>query len=195
MGVDTGVCPKGAPPPEIREDADGALVCPAGKALVLAHTSRRADSREEDAYRPEGGCRGCPLAAGCSFKGKRLAVPAGTDPGAKARNRDRWRSQAFSGAASRRRKAETPFAHLRRHDGFERFRRRGRAKAQTELLLWCASYNLRKLQKALAERSGRLAGALLHLLRRLSPPQERRPPEKVRPPGRKTLPASLAACL
>jgi transposase len=146
-GIDSVVAPKTPVSDALYEDEDGRLMCPAGKSLVLVGTMAKDKEglRRYDSYRPQGGCRGCPLKANCSFFRKTLDVPEGADPGAKIRNRVRFQSATYHRAMVRRRSVETPFAFLRRHDGFERFRGRSLDKAKAEFRLWVASYNLRKI--------------------------------------------------
>jgi len=151
-GVDTVFAADETLPEGPEEDDDGRLVCPVGKVLVrTGQTAKAKDgTRLYDTYRPEGGCRGCPLKANCPFFGKALEVPAGADPGARIRNRGRIRSAAYQGAMARRRSVETPYAFLQRHDRFERIRGRNLSRARAEIRLWVASYNLRKILRALA---------------------------------------------
>lgn len=145
LGIDTAFSPREGLDPSLHENADGVLVCMRGKPLVYIGTYPL-HGRDQDRYRPEGGCRGCPLAKECPFKGKSLMVPVGADPAAKIRNRDRVESDAFRGALIRRRRVERPFAQLKRHDRFTRFRRRGLNKVRSEFMLWVVSYNLRRME-------------------------------------------------
>lgn len=149
MGIETAIAPSENLPEEVMENADGELCCKGGRALVWVGITEVEKGRPYDRYGPEGGCRGCPLSKSCAFKGKRLSVPLGTDAGAKIRNRDRVRSDACQGAMIRRRGVETVFAVLRRHDGFDRFLRKGKGKAQVDFVIWAVSYNLRKILKRL----------------------------------------------
>ena len=147
LGVDTVFAVRDNGLPEcLAQDHEGRLCCPAGKIFVKRPNPRKmADGRMVDTYRPEGGCRGCPLKDQCAFFKKRLEVPEGADPVARFRNRDRARSAAYHGAMKRRQRAETPNAFLKRHDRFERLRGRNLGRATGELFLWVASYNLRKI--------------------------------------------------
>jgi hypothetical protein len=147
LGVDTVFAVRDNGLPEcLSQDHDGRLTCQAGKILVKRpNPHQMADGRVCDTYRPEGGCRGCVLKTQCAFFKKKLEVPEGADPAARFRNRDRMRSATYHGAMKRRQRVETPNAFLKRHDRFERLRGRSLGKATTELLLWAASYNLRKI--------------------------------------------------
>jgi transposase len=122
------------------------LVCPAGKLIVEASRTHSGD-RSRAAFRPSGGCRRCPLAKTCAFKGQFLSLSPGDDPSAKYLNRSRLDSEAYKGAMIRRRSVERPFAVLKRHDGFQRFLRRGLKKVRVEFLLWVISYDIRKLSR------------------------------------------------
>jgi transposase len=151
-GVESLICPSERIHESLRENADGVLVCPANKPLIYLKTASTVDKRNGkervyDVYRPEGGCKGCPLKKDCSFAGKKLEVQAGSDPGAKFRNRDRIESQGRSGAMMRRRHVERPFAHMKRHTRFDRFLTRGLESVRAELLLWVIAYNIFKLLK------------------------------------------------
>jgi transposase len=153
-GVESLICPSSDMYESLKENADGELVCPAGKPMVFKRTasgkeSRGTSIRVYDAYGPEGGCGGCPLRASCAFAGKELKVPAQTDPGARFRNRQRIRSDGGTGAMIRRRLAEIPFALLKRHTRFDRFLTRGLENVRAEMLLWVISYNLCKLLEGL----------------------------------------------
>ena len=66
-GIESLICPSEKIHEALRENADGVLVCPAGKPLIYLKTatlqdSRKTDPRVYDVWRPEGGCRGCPHA-------------------------------------------------------------------------------------------------------------------------------------
>jgi hypothetical protein len=151
LGVDTVFAVREMGPANCLElNEDGCLVCPAGKVMLKRPKSRAlADGRIYDTYRPEGGCRGCPLKATCAFFTKSLEVPEGADPAARYRNRTRVNSAAYHGAMKRRQRVETPWSFLKRHDHFERFRGRNLSRARAEYLLWVASYNLRKILRRL----------------------------------------------
>jgi len=162
MGVDTVFAYRNSLPECLDLNGEGQLVCPARKVLVKLGSQRKtSDGRLYDAYRPEGGCQGCPFKTSCEFFTKELQVPRGTDPGARYRNRARFHSAAYAGAMNRRRCAETPFAFLRRHDMFDRFRGRSLNKARAEYFLWVVSYNLRKILR----NSGALLDAVLSSLK------------------------------
>jgi transposase len=147
LGVDTVFAVRDNGLPEcLSQDHEGRLTCPAGKIFVKRPKPHKmADGRICDTYRPEGGCRGCPLKDQCAFFKKKLEVPEGADPVARFRNRDRVQSAAYHGAMKRRQRVETPNAFLKRHDRFERLRGRNLGRAAGELYLWVASYNLRKI--------------------------------------------------
>jgi transposase len=146
MGVDTVFAPRDAGPSEcLSVNEDGELSCPLGKVLVKLKPRKTSSGVWYDVYRPEGGCAGCPLKAQCAFFKKKLEVPMGTDPATRFRNRDRVCSATYHGALKRRRRVETPYAHLKRHDRFDRLRGRNLGRATGEYLLWVASYNLRKI--------------------------------------------------
>ena len=162
MGVDTVFACRDNLPECLVQNEDGHVVCPVGRVLVKRPTTKtQSDGRVYDVYRPEKGCRGCPLTKTCPFKGKSVEVPVGDDPAARFRNRERVFSQAYDGSMTRRRGAETPFAFLRRHDRFERFRGRCLKMARAEYFLWVASYNLRKILRRALEGFGHIFGAVL----------------------------------
>ena len=58
------------------------LVCPAGKLIAEAGLTHSGE-RPRAAFRPKGGCRGCPLAKACAFKSQYLSLSPGDDPSAK----------------------------------------------------------------------------------------------------------------
>jgi transposase len=148
-GVDSVIAARDALYDCFSEDEEGDWACPAGKKLVRKGTGYKSGSLTAyDRYGPEGGCRNCPFKANCPFFKKYLHIPEGTDVGARFRNQARVQSATYHRATVRRRRVETPFAFLRRHDRFERFRGRSLTKAKAEFRLWVASYNLRKIFKA-----------------------------------------------
>jgi transposase len=147
-GIDSVIASKSTCYDCFSEDEDGNWCCPAGKALIVLGSSYKGRNQRYERYGPEGGCRGCPLRSQCPFFRKRLHLPEGSDLGTKLRNYRRVHSATYSGAMLRRRRGETPFAFLRRHDRFERFRGRSLRKARAELRLWAVSYNLRKILRA-----------------------------------------------
>jgi transposase len=149
-GIESLICPAENLNSCLKENADGELVCPAGKLMVFMKTRSTNEAKAKsvrvyDVYRPQGGCAGCPLRPNCALAGQELKVPTGTDPGARFRNRQRIQSDAGSGAMIRRRLAELPFAMLKRHTRFDRFLTRGLTNVRAEMLLWVISYNLFKL--------------------------------------------------
>jgi len=143
-GIDTVISIEGWLPEELSENGDGVLVCPLGKPLVKTGQRNNGKGTTYDVYRPEGGCKGCPLAGQCGFKGKRLHVKEGSDPGCRIRNQARLASAQYAGAMGRRRNVERLFARMVA-TGFTRFLRRGRNKARTELICWAISYNIQTL--------------------------------------------------
>lgn len=146
LGVDTVFAVRGGLPECLSQDHEGRLRCPAGKILVKRPKPHKmADGRICDTYRPDGGCRGCPLKDQCAFFKKSLEVPEGADHVARFRNHERVHSATYHGAMIRRQGVETPNAFLKRHDRFERLRGRNLGKATAELYLWVGSYNLRKI--------------------------------------------------
>jgi hypothetical protein len=145
QGIDSVICPDSKLTECLREDAEGMLRCPAGKAMIKRSEAANGSGTLYDLYKPEGGCRGCPLAQTCAFKGKTLHVIHNGDPGARFRNRDRVRSAAYSDAMRKRRRVERVFARMGQ-DGLDRFRRRGCKKVRTIFILWAISYNLRTLE-------------------------------------------------
>lgn len=167
LGVDTVFAPREMGPGQCLElNEDGYVVCPVGKVLLKRpHSRALADGRIYDTYRPEGGCRGCPLKATCAFFKKKLEVPQGADPAARYRNRARARSAAYQGAMKRRQRVETPFAFLKRHDRFERLRGRNLRRARAEYFLWVVSYNLRKILRKLSEGAKASLGSFAVLLK------------------------------
>ena len=158
-GLDTCFAYKEALTQFVREDADGKLVCPAGRELTARFTNDKGNG-DYVAYGPS--CKGCALKAQCGFYKKRIYVPKGVDPGARFRNRDRPHSAQYHGALKRRRKVEKVFGQLKRNDGFGGFLRRGLAKVRVDFLIWYCSYNLRKA-------AGKLLSLILGLMP-LSPP-------------------------
>ena len=164
-GVDSVIAPRNPRSLEpFSEDEHGDWACPAGKRLVKLGTGFKTRTDRYDRYGPEGGCRGCPLKASCPFFKKRLHVPEGADAGARLRNLSRTRSATYHRAGVRRMRAETPFAFLRRHDRFERFRGRSLQRARVEFRLWVASYNIRKILGAFKNAGKRLSGLFLAAL-------------------------------
>jgi transposase len=153
QGIECLICPSEHMHEALRENAEGVLVCPAGKPMVYTKTRSGKESkgkgatRSYDVYRPEGGCAGCPLRESCTFHGKELQVQPGTEAGIRFRNRDRFISQGGAGALIRRRMVELPFALMKRHTRFDRFQTRGLDNVQAELLLWVLSYNIFRLLK------------------------------------------------
>jgi hypothetical protein len=142
-GIDSVICPGDNLPSQLAEDDEGVLVCPAGRRLIKVRQEFKSTTGwTYDVYRPEGGCSKCPLSATCAFKGKRLCVKEGTDPGTRFRNRERFNSATYASARTKRKWVEKPFAQMWL-DGFTRFRRRGRSKVRTELILWAITYNIR----------------------------------------------------
>jgi transposase len=162
-GIDSVIDTAKPIPPEVAEDAEGVLRCPVGRKIVLTG-HRTFGEVTHDYYRPEGGCKGCPLRAQCGFKGKNIQVPSGADVGARFRNRARLESAMYSGAMRSRRTVERVFAIRNHCDKFGRILRRGALKALTELTLWAASFNLRvwaSIAEALFRRFLDLFGASL----------------------------------
>ena len=161
-GIDSVIFPGDNLPAQLGEDGEGVLVCPAGRRLIkLRQEFKSTTGWTYDVYRPEGGCSKCPLSTTCSFKGKRLCVKEGTDPGTRFRNRERFNSATYAWARTKRRWVETPFAQMWL-DGFTRFRRRGRNKVRTELILWAITYNMRVAAALLAHFWSRYS-AFLHI--------------------------------
>jgi hypothetical protein len=158
MGVDTVFQPREGLPESLHLNDMGELVCPAGKELIQISATPN-HGRMLANFRPEGGCRDCPLSKTCAFKGERIQVTDGGNPVSKYLNKARYDSDAYQGAMIRRRKVEKPFAQMKHHDGFDRFRRRGLTKVRAEFQLWVLSYNMRKL-----------LGAVSALLRRIWTP-------------------------
>ena len=126
------------------------LVCPKGKRIVQSCVTKNG-ARPIAHFRPEGGCRGCPL-RDCPFRGKQIQLTPGDDPSAKYLNEQRVNSEAYRGALSRRKLVEQPFASLKQHDKFGKFLRRGLAKARVEFLVWVISFNVRKLPISIWEK-------------------------------------------
>lgn len=149
QGIESCIAPSEEPHPSLRLNAEGDIVCPVGKRLLYLRTKEN-DGRSLDHYRPEGGCRGCPLSKTCAFYGKRLMVAHKADPAARFRNRQR--ALCSEGAMVRRRLAERPFVLLRTQ--LKRFLRRGLTKVRAEFLLWVASYNLFAIWTTLKRRNG-----------------------------------------
>jgi transposase len=145
-GIDSVIAFQRPPPGSVHENEDGQLVCPIGRVLQPRGKPQDIKGVSYIDYRP--GCRGCPLAATCAFKGKTLRVQVDSDPGFRFRNRERLNSSTYDGALKKRRKVERVFAQMV-HDGFGGFLRRGQKKAFTEFLLWVISYNQRVVFKLL----------------------------------------------
>jgi len=144
MGVDTVFQPRDGLPECLHLNELGDLVCPAGRQLIQISVKPN-HGRMLANFRPEGGCRDCSLSKTCPFKGERIQVTEGGDPVEKYHNKARYESEAYKGAMIRRRRVEIPFAQMKFHDGFNRFRRRGLKKVRAEFQLWVISYNIRKL--------------------------------------------------
>jgi transposase len=127
----------------LRLNEEQELVCPIGKRIVQSCVTKNG-TRPVAYFKPEGGCRGCPL-SDCPFRCKQIQLTPGDDPSAKYLNEQRVNSEAYKGALSRRKLVEHPFASLKQHDKFGKFLRRGLAKARIEFLMWVISFNVRKL--------------------------------------------------
>ncbi len=147
MGVDTVIAVRAGLNEHVHLNEHQELVCPCGKLIVQTRAYERNGVGKAD-FRPEGGCRGCPLKE-CLFRGKKIQLSPGDDPSAKYRNQQRVESEQYRGAMIRRRTVERAFACLRRNDGFDRFHRRGLGKVRSEFLLWVTSYNMRRVYGAL----------------------------------------------
>ena len=149
-GVDTCIRLHSELPEYAGENADGVLVCRAGRPLEKCFSSSKGEGKGIYDYYGLKNCKGCPLFEACDMKRKRLGVPEGEDIAARFRNRDRLKH--CDGAMARRRRIEKTFGSMKEHDRLRRFRRRGLAKARAEFVLWACTYNLFKLIRKAAER-------------------------------------------
>lgn len=181
-GVETCIRLHSELPEYAGENAEGVLVCRAGRPLEHRYTSSKGEGKGVYDYYGLAECKGCPLFEACDMKRKRLAVPEGEDLAARFRNRDRQKN--CQGAMMRRRRIEKTFGDLKEHHRFRRFRRRGLAKARAEFVLWACTYNIFKLIRKEAEQNkdarrllallDTVFGAVAELLSGLDRPQSAR---------------------
>ncbi len=121
------------------------FLCPQGQELVFETTKSKGEARKVDVYRCLS-CANCPVASACTSSSRGRTIERSQHHLLVERSRHKRRSEL--GRANLKKRSvvgERPFAVIKRHLGFVRFRSGGLPNALAEWTWICLTFNLKIL--------------------------------------------------
>lgn len=127
------------------DEKTNVFICPQAQQLLFEATKNKGGGRYVDIYRCQV-CAGCPVVRDCTRSSRGRTIERTQHHTIVDRHRQKRRSEA--GRANLKKRsvvAERPFACIKRHLGFVRFRSRGLPNTAAEWTWICLTFNLKIL--------------------------------------------------